>query len=81
MINMVLHPNNPVLIPTHLLRDLVVVLVVVSLGSEDPLGRRTQGTVLAISLNNSSTPFPLQVERGLGMYRVTIYRFLLQLVS
>jgi len=76
MINTVLHLKIPALTPTHLLRDLVAFL-----GLEDSLGRRRQGTALAISLNNSSIPLPVQVDHGLGIYRVTIYRLLLQLVS
>jgi hypothetical protein len=81
MINMVLHLKLPVLIPTHLLLALVVALVVVFPVLEGSLVGQQKGKGVEISLNNSSIPFPVRVDHGLGMYRVTIFRLPLQSVS
>ena len=76
MINMVLRLKLPVSIPILLL------LVVASLALEDSLGGRRQGKVLGISLNSSSIHFPVvQMDRGLGIHRVTMFRPVFQLVS
>jgi hypothetical protein len=75
MISMALHLKLPVLIPTHL------VSVVASPVLEDSLGRRRQGKALEISLNSSSIPFPVKVDRGPDVHRVTIFRPIFQSVS
>jgi hypothetical protein len=56
-------------------------LVVVFPVLEGSLVGQQKGKGVEISLNNSSIPFPVRVDHGLGMYRVTIFRLPLQSVS